>query len=63
MHLKEGRWHLVSLSGKNKTRLDDKLLSKGEPHPLTGEHTLLLSTKCNLRLRVSDCREADGKSA
>ncbi|HSI83403.1 MAG TPA: FHA domain-containing protein [Candidatus Methylacidiphilales bacterium] len=51
--LQGNRWYIVpSPSGHNATRLDGQELRRGEPTPLTGEHTLGLSTKCEVKLRV-----------
>ena len=50
---REGRWFVIpSPTVHNSTRLDGVELKRGEPTPLTGDHSLGMSTKCEVKLRV-----------
>lgn len=49
----DGRWHVTALAGvRNVTRLDGGEMTRNAAQPLTGEHTLQMSTQCAARLRV-----------
>lgn len=51
---RDGQWFLTALAGvQNITQLDGRELPRGAPQPLTGEHTLKMSTQCEVRLKVS----------
>lgn len=51
---RDGLWFVTALSGvQNITQLDGRELPRGAPQPLTGEHTLKMSTQCEVRLRVT----------
>lgn len=59
---RDGHWFLTALAGvQNTTQLDGRELARGIPQPLTGEHSLRLSTQCEVRLKVGD--EGEGKSS
>ncbi len=52
---RDGQWFVTALAGvQNITQLDGRELPRGTPQPLTGEHTLKLSTQCEVRLRVGN---------
>ena len=52
--LRDGQWFLTALAGvQNITQLDGRELPRGVPQPLTGEHTLKMSTQCEVRLKVT----------
>lgn len=49
------RWFVTALAGvQNITQLDGRELPRGVPQPLTSEHTLRMSTQCEVRLRVEN---------
>lgn len=49
----DGQWFVTVLAGvRNMTQLDGRELPRGTPQPLTGEHTLKMSTQCEVKLRV-----------
>lgn len=51
---RDGQWFLTALAGvQNITQLDGRELPRGAPQPLTGEHTLKMSTQCEVRLKVT----------
>ena len=59
---RDGQWFLTALAGvQNTTQLDDRELPRGLPQPLTGDHSLRLSTRCEVRLQVGG--EEGGQSA
>ena len=53
-------WFLVNLplqpgrSDKNITELDGRLLKSGESAPLFGEHVVRMSSRCEVRLRITE---------
>ena len=50
-----GQWFLTALAGvHNITQLDGRELPRGAPQPLTGEHTLKMSTQCEVKLKVGN---------
>jgi len=52
--LRDGQWFVTALAGvQNITQLDGRELPRGAPQPLTGEHTLKMSTQCEVKLRVT----------
>lgn len=54
---RDGQWFVTALAGvQNITQLDGRELPRGAPQPLTGEHTLRMSTQCEVRLRVAGGR-------
>lgn len=51
---RDGQWFVTALAGvQNITQLDGRELPRGAPQPLTGEHTLKMSTQCEVRLKVT----------
>lgn len=51
---RDGQWFVTALAGvQNITQLDGRELPRGALQPLTGEHTLKMSTQCEVRLRVT----------
>ncbi len=58
VELRAGQWHLINLpidpgkSQKNPTMLDGRSLSPGQAAPLSGVHTLKMSSGCGVKLRV-----------
>ena len=50
--LLEDGWHIVALSA-NITEVDGKVLERGKPHPLRGNHRVRLSSKCEIRLETT----------
>ncbi|MEQ2006447.1 MAG: FHA domain-containing protein [Limisphaerales bacterium] len=51
----DGQWFVTALAGvQNITQLDGRELPRGAPQPLTGEHTLKMSTQCEVRLKVGN---------
>jgi len=49
----EGQWHATALAGvQNVTQLDGREMKRNIALPLSGEHTLRMSTQCEARLRV-----------
>lgn len=54
---RDGQWFITAQSGvQNITQLDGRELPRGTPQPLTGEHTLRLSTQCEVKLRVESSK-------
>ena len=52
---RDGQWFVTALAGvQNITQLDGRELPRGAPQPLTGEHTLKMSTQCEVRLKVGN---------
>lgn len=52
---RDGQWFVTALAGvQNITQLDGRELPRGTPQPLTGEHTLKMSTQCEVRLKVGN---------
>ncbi len=52
---RDGQWFLTALAGvQNTTQLDGRELPRGTPQPLTGNHSLRMSTQCEVRLKVGD---------
>ena len=52
---RDGQWFLTALAGvQNTTQLDGRELPRGVPQPLTGDHSLRMSTQCEVRLKVGD---------
>ena len=52
--LRDGQWFLTALAGvQNITQLDGRELPRGAPQALTGEHTLKMSTQCEVMLKVT----------
>ena len=50
---REQQWFVTVLPGvQNITQLDGRELPRGTPHPLTAEHTLKMSTQCEVKLKV-----------
>ena len=50
---RDGQWFLTALANvQNTTQLDGRELPRGLPQPLTGDHSLRLSTQCEVRLQV-----------
>ncbi|MBI2924308.1 MAG: hypothetical protein HYY24_01235 [Verrucomicrobia bacterium] len=53
-------WHAINLppqtsgAGKRITEIDGREVPIGSAVPLTGEHVLRLSTRCEVRIRVSN---------
>lgn len=48
-----GQWFLTALAAvQNITQLDGRELPRGLPQPLTGDHSLRMSTQCEVRLQV-----------
>lgn len=58
LELRAGIWHVVNLplppdrTAKNLTALDNREIPPGQSAPLTAEHVLKISTRCEVRLRV-----------
>lgn len=51
---RDGQWFITALAGvQNITQLDGRELPRGAATPLTGEHSLRMSTQCEVRLRVA----------
>ncbi|MBI5800529.1 MAG: hypothetical protein HZA92_07355 [Verrucomicrobia bacterium] len=51
--LRDGHWFVTALAGvQNITQLDGRELPRSAPQPLTGEHTLKMSTQCEVKLKV-----------
>lgn len=51
--LRDGQWFLsIPQSVQNISQLDGNELPRGQEHPLQREHTLKLSSQCEVRLRV-----------
>jgi hypothetical protein len=59
LELRGGVWHLLNLPpqpgrpGKNVTQIDGRDVPTGDAFPLTGEHVVHLSSRCEVRLRIS----------
>lgn len=59
LELRVGVWHVVNLplphgrTAKNLTTLDNREIPIGQSLPLTGEHVLKMSTRCEVRLRIA----------
>jgi hypothetical protein len=52
---RDGQWFITALAGvQNITQLDGRELPRGAAQPLTGEHTLRMSTQCEVKLRVAN---------
>lgn len=50
---RDAQWFVTALAGvQNITQLDGRELPRGVPQPLTGEHSLKLSTQCEVTLKV-----------
>ncbi len=59
---RDGQWFLTALAGvQNTTQLDGRELPRGTPQPLTGNHSLRMSTQCEVRLQVG--AEGEGESS
>lgn len=60
LELHDNVWHVVNLPpqpgkpGKNVTVIDGREVPIGRATPLTGEHVIRLSSRCEVRLRVSN---------
>ncbi len=51
---RDGQWFVTAVAGvQNITQLDGRELPRGAPQPLTGEHTLKMSTQCEVKLKVT----------
>ena len=51
---RDGQWFVTAVAGvQNITQLDGRELPRGTPHPLTGEHTLKMSTQCEVKFKVT----------
>lgn len=51
---RDGQWFATALAGvQNITQLDGRELPRGVPQPLIGEHTLKMSTQCEVKLKVT----------
>ncbi len=54
---RDGQWFVTALAGvQNITQLDGRELPRGVPQPLAGEHTLKMSTQCEVRLKVENSK-------
>jgi|GEM_PF-1193722 len=54
---RDGQWFITALAGvQNITQLDGRELPRGAPQPLTGEHTLKMSTQCEVKLKVESSK-------
>ena len=49
----DGRWRITVLPGvMNISLLDGRQIPVNQPQPLSGEHVISLSRRCDIRLRV-----------
>ncbi len=54
---RDGQWFVTALAGvQNITQLDGRELPRGVPQPLSGEHTLKMSTQCEVKLKVENSK-------
>ena len=55
--LRDGQWFVTVLLGvRNITQLDGRELPRSTPQLLTGQHTLRMSTQCEVKLKVAGGR-------